>query len=45
MLQEANLAWLLHRAAKQDAQATTVGMVIEWASKNGADSAWFNRNG
>lgn len=37
MIQEANMAWLIHRAAKKNAEATTAGMTIDWATKNGAE--------
>ncbi|GGO88027.1 8-oxoguanine deaminase [Marinobacterium nitratireducens] len=36
MIQEANLAWLIHRAASRNPQATTADMAIHWASRNGA---------
>lgn len=36
MIQEANLAWLLHRAANKNPEATTADETIRWASRNGA---------
>lgn len=45
MLQEANLAWLIHRAAIQNAQATSPLEVINWASKNGAERLGLSGTG
>ncbi|MBL34124.1 MAG: amidohydrolase [Oceanospirillaceae bacterium] len=45
MIQEANLAWLIHRAAKKNAAATTAEMAINWASKNGAELLGLNGTG
>lgn len=36
MIQEANLAWLLHRAANKNPEVTTVDETLRWASRNGA---------
>jgi len=36
MLQELNLAWLIHRAVKGP-RATTLEQVLKWGSRNGAE--------
>ncbi|TBR41765.1 amidohydrolase [Marinomonas agarivorans] len=41
MLQELNLAWLLHRG-QGDATATSVDEIIRWGSQNGAEFFGFN---
>ena len=45
MLQEANLAWLLHRAAYKNADITSPDQIIRWASKNGADLLGLHKTG
>lgn len=44
MIQEANLAWLIHRAT-HGANATQVDKVIDWASKGGAKTLGFENLG
>jgi len=45
MIQEANMAWLIHRAAQKNAGATTTAMAIDWATKNGAELLGLNGTG
>lgn len=45
MIQEANLAWLIHRAANKNSAATTAEQVIRWATKNGADLLGLHQTG
>lgn len=45
MIQEANMSWLIHRAANKNPAATTADQVIRWATRNGADLLGLTRTG
>ena len=44
MLQELNLAWLIHRAMKGP-RATTLEQVLQWGSRNGAEMLGLHETG